>query len=235
MLAVACPSWRLTKTTVQPVGDEQRGVAVPERVERESTGGGDAAAFDRGAEVLANVAVVEPAAEGVAEDDVVGPLVGGGKPVLAQELGDCGARITSRLPASVFRACVFAFAGELAMDADHPRRVVDVRPAEADAFADCTRTPGASPWLGASARPPRAVVSWAAGSRAAGSDCGYGRCEKARRLLRGLPASVRATADYLMKTVAVVVAIAPPLVLVISARPAAVPGTKRPSTVTVTE
>jgi hypothetical protein len=130
---------------VQPVGDEQRGVAVPERVERESTGGGDAAAFDRGAEVLANVAVVEPAAEGVAEDDVVGPLVGGGKPVLAQELGDRGARITSRLPASVFRACVFAFAGELAMDADHPRRVVDVRPAEADAFADCTRTPGASP------------------------------------------------------------------------------------------
>jgi hypothetical protein len=43
--------------------------------------------------------------------------------VLAQELGDRGARITSRLPASVFRACVFAFAGELAMDADHPRRV----------------------------------------------------------------------------------------------------------------
>jgi hypothetical protein len=87
----------------------------------------------------------------------------------------------------------------------------------------------------AARRPPQAVVSRAAGSRAAGSDCGYGRCEKARRLLRGLPASVRATADYLMKTVAVVVAIAPPLVLVISARPAAVPGTKRPSTVTVTE
>jgi hypothetical protein len=187
MLAVACPSWRLTKTTVQPVGDEQRGVAVPERVERESTGGGDAAAFDRGAEVLANVAVVEPAAEGVAEDDVVGPLVGGGKPVLAQELGDCGARITSRLPASVFRACVFAFAGELAMDADHPRRVVDVRPAEADTFADGTRTPGRRRgWarrLGLRrlwCRGPRALERPEATVDMAGA-------RRPRRLLRGLP------------------------------------------------
>jgi hypothetical protein len=71
---------------VQPVRDQERGVAVSQRVEREPpVFAGDACAFEGGAEVFADVAVVEAAADRVAEDEVMARLEPGGEPALAQE------------------------------------------------------------------------------------------------------------------------------------------------------
>jgi hypothetical protein len=54
---------------VEAVGDQQRGEAVPQRVQCQPfAGGGDAGAFEGGAEVLADVAVVEAVPERVAPD-----------------------------------------------------------------------------------------------------------------------------------------------------------------------
>jgi hypothetical protein len=68
---------------VETTGDEQRGVAVAERVEPESAGRGDACVVDCRAEVFAAVAVVAAAAVVVAEDELVRFLVGGGGPAFA--------------------------------------------------------------------------------------------------------------------------------------------------------
>jgi hypothetical protein len=103
---LACPSWRETKTDVQPLGDQQRREAVPERVERELAGCLQAGALDGLAEAFADVAVVEAAPERVGEYEVTGRLVAAREPAFAQALGDRWAKMTSRLPASVLsRAC----------------------------------------------------------------------------------------------------------------------------------
>jgi hypothetical protein len=88
---------------VQPLSDQERGKAVPKGVEREPS----APAFPqprppkRRPEALADVAVVQPAAARVAEDDRPRTLEWGGEPTLAQEVTTDGASTTLRRAAAV--------------------------------------------------------------------------------------------------------------------------------------
>jgi hypothetical protein len=87
---------------VQAFGDQERGEAVAERVERELARRVQVRSFDGLAEAFADVAVVESAAERVREDEVMRGLVVAGEPALAECFRKRGgARTTSRLPASV--------------------------------------------------------------------------------------------------------------------------------------
>jgi hypothetical protein len=86
-------------------------------------------------EAFADVAVVEAATERVAKDEVT-RRVATREPAFAQALGERQGE--DELAASGFglERRVFAVAGELAVDADQSRLVVDVGPGEPERFAD---------------------------------------------------------------------------------------------------
>jgi hypothetical protein len=89
-------------------------------VEREAAGGGDAGAFDGGAEGLPGGAVVEAASVPVAEDEIIGPFVVGGEPVLAELGGECGGEDDFASAAGCFERAVEALAGQLTVNVDQP-------------------------------------------------------------------------------------------------------------------
>jgi hypothetical protein len=75
---------------VQASGDQQRGIAVAKRVEGEPTARRDAAALAGSAKVVADVAMIEPAAAPVAKDKLVLAFEGRGEPAFTQQLRDRG-------------------------------------------------------------------------------------------------------------------------------------------------
>ena len=85
---------------VEPPGDEERGEGMAERVKREPPLALEPRGLDGGA-------VVAALAVGLAEDQVLGPLVGRGEPASPQESRHDRASTTPRRPPSVFR-CVGA-------------------------------------------------------------------------------------------------------------------------------
>ncbi len=121
---------------VQPPADQQRGEGVPERVQREPSGCGDARGLDGGAEGFAGVAVVEPAHVAAAKDELLGPLVAGGEPLFPQQLGDRGGEHDLAPSRRGLERRVDALAGELAVDAQELLLVVDVGPGKPEGFAD---------------------------------------------------------------------------------------------------
>jgi hypothetical protein len=88
------------------------------------------------AEAFADVAVVEAAAERVAEDEVARLLGAAGESVLAQAPGERGGENDLAPSCLGLERRVFALAGELAVDADQAVGVVDVGPGQAERFAD---------------------------------------------------------------------------------------------------
>jgi hypothetical protein len=93
MFGLAWPELAADEDDVEALRDQERGEAVPERVEGELFAGrADACAFEGGAEVFADVAVVEAAPLCVAlaytglEDEVMRRFEGRGEPALAEEL-----------------------------------------------------------------------------------------------------------------------------------------------------
>jgi len=129
MLGLACPSWRLTKTTssLRAIRSEANVCRSECRVSWRVQFG----ALEGLAEAFADVAVVEAAAERVGEHEVVCCLVAAGEPVLAHAW-----RAARRgLPRAVlprFEPGVLAAARELPVDADQSGLVVDVGPGEAE-------------------------------------------------------------------------------------------------------
>jgi hypothetical protein len=130
---VGVPELAADEDDIQALCDQQRGVAVAQRVQGEPSGGGDGGAFDGRAERLADDAVVEAAPERVAEDQVVQRLERRREPLLAEQLRDRWRKDDLPPTCLGLERRVFAPAGELAMDADQR---VDGGPGEAERFAD---------------------------------------------------------------------------------------------------
>jgi hypothetical protein len=74
------------KDDVQALGDQERGEAVPERVQRESPGRLQPRPLDRIAEAVTDVPVVESAAAGGREDEVVRRFVDRREATFTQQL-----------------------------------------------------------------------------------------------------------------------------------------------------
>jgi hypothetical protein len=121
---------------VQALRDQERGEAVPERMEGELPGRLQPRAPDGLAEAFADVAIFEAAAERVRKDEVARLLVAAGEPVLTQAPGEGGGENDLASASFGLERGVFAVAGELAVDADQSGLVVDVGPGEAERFAD---------------------------------------------------------------------------------------------------
>src|SRR5207253_6340436 len=122
---VGVPELAADEDDVQALCDQQRGVAVAERVEREPSGGGDAAASDGRAEGLADIAVVEAPPERVGEDEGVWRRIAGAEPPFAELLRDRGREHDLPPGGLGLERRVFAPAGELAVHADQTSVEVD--------------------------------------------------------------------------------------------------------------
>src|SRR5947199_4256184 len=127
---------------VEPLGDEERGEGVTQRVEGEPTRAGEPRRLDGRAEALAHVAVVEPAPERVGEHEAAGRAVGRRGPELAQQRHQRGGEDHLALRGGRLQLLRDAAAGERLADVEEPRVEVDVAPAEAERLADAEAAVG---------------------------------------------------------------------------------------------
>jgi hypothetical protein len=92
--------------------------------------------LEGGAEVFADVAVVDAAPDRVTKDEDGWCLVAWGEPAFAELADEGGGEVNIAAAGGGLEGCELAVAVELAVDVDERLVVVDVGPGEAEGFAD---------------------------------------------------------------------------------------------------